>query len=177
MKFTCTITLADFQAAQALHWHQTILRRIISFSVYLLFPLLCSSLVIVLGNRMGIFLKGWSFGNAFVLGLIVSTPIALLISSSSKSKRFRKTFEKRYSPDKRTVWFEFSDNGITTAIVGTDAETIDWKKIVLSAQDDKITLLYVGSNKFLFFPISALTTAQRAELNDLITRNVSRKEK
>lgn len=172
MRFSCTITLADFQAAQALHWRQTILRRIINFSVYVLFPLLCSTLVIVLGSWKGIFLEGWSFGSALVFGLLVSTPIALLVSSSSKPKRFRKIFEKRYSPDKRTAWYEFSDMGITTAIVGTDADTFYWDRIARFAQDDKTTLLYVDTNKFLFFPNSSLTTAQRTELSDLVARHV-----
>ncbi len=170
LKFTCTVTLADFQAAQVLHWRQTFLRRIFHSSVYWL-PVLCGSLGIALGSRTGIFLKGWSFWSAFALGLLVCTPITALMPKD-RSKGIRKIFERRYPSDKRTAWYEIHNEGITTAIAGTDAETIRWDKIVGFAGDEKITLLYLGNNRFLFFPTSALTGEQLAELNDLVARHV-----
>lgn len=171
MKFTCTANLEDFAAARALNLRQTFLGSVIYFSTYWL-PIFCAPFGIVLCSRMGLFLTGWSFGAAYVFGLIVCTPIALLMPKVDRSKRLRKMFDKQIPPDMRTTWYEISDEGITTAVVGTEAETIHWDKIVGTAQNNKMTLLYLGNKGFFFFPAASFTAEQRVELNELIIRHV-----
>ncbi len=51
-----------------------------------------------------------------------------------------------------------------------------WEGIVDFAQDEKSTLFYTSNDAFLFLPTQAMTKAQRAELNDLIARHVTRKK-
>ena len=52
-----------------------------------------------------------------------------------------------------------------------------WTAIVAFAQDEKITMLYTSKNNFLIFPSNVLTHDQRLELNDLVARNMVRKQK
>jgi hypothetical protein len=40
-----------------------------------------------------------------------------------------------------------------------------------------MTLLHLDKDKFLLFPTSALSSEQKTELNDLVARNMVRKEK
>jgi hypothetical protein len=39
-------------------------------------------------------------------------------------------------------------------------------------QNDRITLIYINDRRFFLFPTTALSPAQRTELNDLVARHV-----
>ena len=172
MRFTYSITLRDLQNAQELHWKQTILRRVIDFSIYWLFPVLVSASLVVFLSRLGLFLADWSIKQVFFLGFTIAVLITTLGLSRQKSKRYRRQFEKTFPPKMRTAWCAVDDGGVTSAIIGTDEVVWPWKDFVHFAQNDKVTLLYLNQKRFLFFPTCALAQDQRAELNDLVARHV-----
>jgi hypothetical protein len=172
MKFTYSITLADLQNAQELHWHRTPLRRVVYYLIYWLIPVLLSALVIVFLNHFGLFFAHFSLMNSFLLGFVIAAMIATLGFSRQKSKLYRKRFNKNFPPDKRTAWCVIDDDGVTSAIIGTDEEKRSWEDFVHFSQNDKIALLYLSEKKFMFIPANALSVDQRTELLGYVDRHV-----
>jgi hypothetical protein len=170
MKFTYSITLADLQNAQELHWHQTLRRRVVYYSTYWLIPVLLSTLVIMLLSRVGLFFRSLPIMYTFALGFVISAVITTLRFPSQKSKLYRKRFNKKFPPNKRAAWCAINDDGITSAIVGTDEEKWSWGDFVHFAQNDKVTLLYLSEKKFMFMPTNALSVDQRAEILGYVHR-------
>ena len=176
MKFTYSIMLADFQNAQELHWHQTLLRRAIYYSIYWLIPVLLSTLVIVFLSHMGLFFEHLPIMYTFSLGFVISAGIITLGCSRQKSKLYRKRFNKNFPPDMRTAWCVIDDDGITSAIIGTNEEKKSWQDFVHFAQNDKITLFYLSEKKFMFIPTNAWSLDQRAELLGYVDRHVRKRK-
>jgi hypothetical protein len=179
MKFTYSITLTDYQNAQRLAWHRTLLRRIIYYSNYWLIPVLISTLAIVFFSRLGIF--GLFFEHspiiyAFAFGFVVSVVINTILSPHQSVKRYRELFDKNFPPDKRASWCIIDDDGILSATIGSDEVKRPWQEVVHFAQNDKITLLFLSKKKFYFIPTNALSMEQRVELLGYVDRYV-RKEK
>ncbi len=173
MKLEYTLSLADFQAAQSLHWHQTLARRVIHFSIYAGVPCLTAAIGSVLAKRVGILGQESPYWFQFLFGLVVASAYLTATVKGRKSKRFKKHFERRVPPNKRRSWIEVNDLGVTSAIVGTEPESYEWSTLFGFAQDEKITLIYIATKRFLFFPTQAMSPAQRAELNDLVARHVT----
>ena len=176
MKLTYSITLADLQNAQELHWHQTLLRRAIYYSTYWLIPVLISALVIVFLSHFGLFFVHFSIMNSFLLGFVIAAIITTLRFPRQKSKLYRKRFNKNFPPNKRTAWCVIDDDGITSAIIGTNEEKRSWQDFVHFAQNDKITLLYLSEKKFMFMPTNAWSMDQRAELLGYVDRHVRKRK-
>jgi len=168
MKFTYSITLADLQNAQELHWHQTLRRRAIYYSTYWLFPVLATALFTLLLTRIGA-------SYAFFIGFVIAALITTLGFSRKKTKLYRKRFDKNFPPNKRTAWCVIDEDGITSAIVGTDEEKRPWQDVAHFAQNNNITLLYVSEKKFMFIPTNALTMDQRTELLGYVDRHIRNK--
>jgi len=177
LKLIYTLTLADYQAAQRLHWRQTLSRRAIGFLLFWCLPALGCSIALLAGKMMGIFLTEFSvryvllFG--FVLGLLINSVLARIIQ---KPQMFRKQFERKFCPDQRSGSIEIEDGGVSSAILGTDVVSFQWHTFIGFAQDDKMTLLYLAKNRFLLFPTTAMTPAQRTELNDLVARYLPKRK-
>ncbi|MFC5862402.1 YcxB family protein [Acidicapsa dinghuensis] len=86
----------------------------------------------------------------------------------------RRVFDKRIPAGNRANWTDINDQGVTSAIVGTEEGVFSWEDVAGFAQNEKITLLYLDKRRFLFFPTSVLNQSQRAELKDLVARNLVR---
>jgi hypothetical protein len=87
---------------------------------------------------------------------------------------------KRNNPPIRTNQehcTEINDECIVDRIPGISEQKYFWNAIVDFVQDEKSTLLYHGKNRFIFFATRALSPEQRTELNDLVARNLVRKQK
>ena len=179
MKFTYSITLIDYQNAQQLAWHRTLLRQTIYYYNFWLIPVLISTLAIVFFSRMGLF--GLFFEHShiiypFAFGFIMSVVTNTILSPYQSAKRYRKLFDKNFPPDKRETWCLIDDNGIVSSINGTDEINSPWQKVVHFMRNDKIILLYLSEKKFMFIPTNALSLDQSTELLGYIERYV-RKEK
>jgi hypothetical protein len=172
MKFTYSITLTDFQNAQQLFLSQDLTRRTIYYSIYWLIPVTSSTLVVVFFRRMGLFLEHLPIVYAFALGFVISVAINARLSPRRRVKMYRKLFDKSFPPDKRVAWCVIDDDGIRSAIIGTDEVKWPWQEIVHFSKNDKITLLFLSNTKFIFIPTNALSLEQRAELLGYVDRYV-----
>jgi YcxB-like protein len=177
VKLIYSLTLADFQAAQQLHWRQTLSRRLIAFAVYWCLPALCCSLGLLAGRAIGLFLTGLSAENVLLFGFVLGLLILGLWAPMSRQQRFRKKFERKYPPDRRSASIVIDDGGVSSAILGTDEVKFHWSSIVGCAQDDKMILFYMAKNRFVSLPTHGMTSAQRAEISDLVARHVVRTER
>jgi hypothetical protein len=174
MRFNYSVTLADLQNAQELHWHQTLYRRAVYYSVNWLVPVLISAFVILFLSREGLFFERLPVMYVFMLGFAISAIIRTIRFSHQKSKMYRKRFDKTFPPHKRNAWCVVDDEGITSAIIGTAEEKWPWQAILHFAQNEKITLMYVSAKKFLFIPTNALSSDQRSELLEYVDRHMRR---
>jgi hypothetical protein len=172
MKLEYSITLADYQAAQALHWRQTLARRVLNFLIYDGIPCLGAATSCVLMKRFGVLGYGKPYWFEFLFGLIVGGIYLLVTAKSRNARRFRKKFEHSFPPEKRRAWIEFNDEGITSAIIGTDPVSHTWGSLIGFVQDNQMTLFYLAKNKFLIFTSSAMSPTQGAELTDLVARHL-----
>lgn len=167
-----TLTLADYQAAQSLHWRQTFARRLVHLFIYEGFPTLAAGAVCVVAKRLGLYGPEFPYWVEAVLGMFVAIVFLKVTATGREAKRYRKHFARKFPPVKRNAWIEIDDSGVSSAIVGTDAESFPWCKIVGFAQNEKMTLFYLSNKRFLLFPTPVQNSAQRAELADLIARQV-----
>jgi len=174
MKFAYTITLADLQNAQWLHWHLTLRRRAIYYSMHWLIPVLFSSLVILFLSHLGVFFVHLSAIYTFALGFFISAAVTTLGFFRKQSKMYRKLFDKNFPPQKRTTWCVVDDDGIMSAMTETDEEKRSWREFVHFVQNEEIMLLYLSEEKFMFIPTNSLSVELRTELLGYVDRFVGK---
>ncbi|MGA9670439.1 MAG: YcxB family protein [Terracidiphilus sp.] len=175
MKLEYSITLADYQAAQALHWRQTPVRRVLNFLIYDGIPCLGAAMGCVLMKRFGVLGHGRSYWFELLFGLLVGSAYLLTTAKGRNRKKFRKHFERRFPPHKRRAWIEFNEVGITSAVIGTEPESHAWNSIIGFAQDQEMILFYLAKSRFLIFPLSGMSRTQRTELNGLVARHLPKR--
>jgi hypothetical protein len=56
-------------------------------------------------------------------------------------------------------------------VPGVSEGKIFWQGLLQFAQNNKVTMLYTGEMRFIFFPTSVLTPEQREELKVMVTRH------
>ena len=176
MKFAYSITLADLQNAQWLHWHQTPRRRATYYSIHLLIPALFSTLVIMFLSHLGVFFVHLSAIYTFALGFVISAAVTTVGFFRKQSKMYRKLFDKNFPPCKRTTWCVVDDDGIVSTIAGNDEEKRTWQEFMHFAQNEEIMLLYMSEKKFMFIPTHSLSVEQRTELLGFVDRFVREKK-
>jgi hypothetical protein len=170
MKINYTLTMADYKAALRLHRSQKFSRRLNRFiypflAILLLFITLC----LKSGTEV--------FGEFFALG-----QFCLLMSIGKPIERYfnrRKCFKRIFlsAQEDRNISIDINNDCVLSEIPGVVAEKYFWNTIVAFVQNEKITMLYVYEDRFLFFPTAVLSSVERIELNDLIARNMVRKRK
>jgi len=107
---------------------------------------------------------GW-----IVLALAFSLTLPLL-QYYRANRQFKLLF-----PDQQTsggVSIDIDDDRVVFAVPGISVGTYYWDGIVDFAQDERVTLLYTGKNRFVLFPTQALSAAQRTELDGLVARHI-----
>jgi hypothetical protein len=77
----------------------------------------------------------------------------------------------------QSISIDIQDEYILSVVPGTGEGKYLWSGILAFAQNESVALLYVAVNRFLCFPTDTLSPDQHAELNDLIARNMQRKQK
>ena len=168
MKLSYTLTLADYKAALRLHRCQSIVRCLTMF----IYPVLT---ILFLCTTLHFKSNTVAFGEFFALGqcsllLSIATPIARYLK---RRKYFKNIFPPARTEKESSI--DIDKERILTGIPGVCEVKFFWCGILEFAQNDKITMLYVETDRFLFFPTSAMSLAQRTELNELVARNVARK--
>ena len=172
MKFSYTFSFADFRAAQRLHIRQKLIRRI---NIYI-WPVLAIVLLIGLivfsnTDHQELATQCVIFGS-LSLWLTIFLPIARYFNARKGFKRVFLSGQKD-----QQVSIDIDNERILSEIPGVGEGKYFWNTIVGFAQDNKVTLLYVYKDRFLVFPTALLSSEQRTELNELVSRNMVRKEK
>ncbi len=170
MKLSYTLVLADFKAAFRLHRRQMFLRRL-GIIVWPIVAIVC--FVIALSTNVNSFLYSESIAIGFAsLVLSIGLPILRFVNVR---KCYRQHFPRTRT--EQTTTSVIDEEGVLGIIPGVSENRYFWNGIVGFAQDERVTLFYVRRSAFAFFPTFIMTPAQRCELNDLVARQVVRKQK
>jgi hypothetical protein len=86
----------------------------------------------------------------------------------------RRGYKQMFPPTRsgRTSTIEINDQKIIEENPGTEEVRLPWAGVMGFTQNDRITLIYINDRRFFLFPTTALSPAQRTELNDLVARHV-----
>jgi hypothetical protein len=172
MQLTYELTLADYKAALRLHRRQKLNRRIAEFVWFRFMPIICS-MMLVFELFMGFTQK--TFFSQNPPGLLV-VPLVFLLLPAIRSRFVRSQFNQLFSPSARNLSIDIDDERIVCVNPGSSESRFLWHIVLEFAQDEKITMLYIHKLRFLFFPTSAMSVEQRAELNDLVARHVTKRK-
>jgi hypothetical protein len=171
VQLTYELTLADYKAAQRLHIRQKISRRINFYLWFVAIPIFA-----VLGLAFFVFLDVSKLTKSAPLYFGIECGLLWLAVylPSWRAYAIRKCFKQIFSPARtdRTSSIDIDDDRIVSTVPGVSEGRFFWNAILEFTQDERVTLLYIRKNAFIFFPTSDLSVAQRGELNDLIARHV-----
>jgi len=167
MRFEFTVTLEDYKAALRLHRRPKLSRRI--------FPWIGPLLFLV---SVALFVGGSLIGNHEVLlqalVLAVWSLLATIAFPLLRLVLTRRGYKRMFPPTRvgRTSTIEIDDQRIIEENPGTEEIRLPWTGVMGFTQNDKVTLIYINACRFFLFPTSALSSAQRVELNELVARYV-----
>ncbi|MGD0735675.1 MAG: YcxB family protein [Terracidiphilus sp.] len=173
MKLTYTLTINDYKAAQRLHLRQRLGRRLAFTFWYVAVPILAAAGALAFAlldvSKLTHFAAIYFGIEAALVWLSIYLPLMRFYT-------MRKCFKQMFPPSRtdRTSSIDIDDERAVSTIPGVSEGKFFWSAIIDFAQDDKVTLLYIRKKAFLFFPTSALSTDERAELNALVACNVKR---
>ena len=162
------LRMEDYRSALTLHTTRTLLGRIWYFTMMWIAPavavfFLIPVLIVHLHRVAHFDLK--SLGLLMIVGFCIGVP-ALQLSD------LRKQFHGRFpgEPGQKAV-LEISKEEIVSTLSGHDEVRFPWSAVTDFAQDERMTLIYVGEN-LLFAPTEVFSENDRVELNALIVRYV-----
>ena len=163
MQLTYTLTLRDFKAAVRLHARQKFSRRVTVVMYVWIAPLVA---LLLIANYALLPHTRLSHGNIAMLAILLfcmSLPVM-------HYRNIRKQFKQLFPPARtdRSSSIDIDEERILSGVPGVSEGKIFWQGVCAFAQDEKITMIYVAENKFLFFPTSILSPDQRVELNTLV---------
>lgn len=163
MKISFEMTLADYKAAYRLLRRRTFYSRydyLIWVILILAFTTMKFSLFPMSGPNHRI---SETLAYLILIPLIL-VPTQVLIPYWS----FRSNHSKhRISPSSTT---DITSERIVDVMPGIRETSYTWPSVTGFGQDAHITMLYLKGSRFLFFPTSALSFDQRAELDKLISQ-------
>ena len=164
MRVEYPLRFGDYRSALILHTTRTLLGRLWYVLMMWIAPgvaVLCLlPILIVHLHRVSHFdLK--SLGLLLVLTFCLAVP-ALQLSD------LRKQFDARFprGSEKNAV-LEIGGEEIVSTLAGQDEVRFPWSDVTDFAQNERMTLIYVGKN-LLFAPTDVFSTSDRGELNALI---------
>jgi hypothetical protein len=176
MKLTYTLTLADWKAAIRLHSRQKIGRRIHFFIYDIVIPAI--ALLVLIGT-----ITAYAYGlSDLVEGLIIPTStltVLAIILPIWRNFMIRKSYKGMFPTSEIGPGYslDIEDERILSTRPGSGEAKYYWTGICALTQNEKIKLLYLSEILFIGIPTYKLSPEQRTELNDLIARNLARKQK
>jgi hypothetical protein len=166
MKLTYTLTLNDYKAAQVLHRRQKFIRRLAVWiwPALALFGL-AAMVPFTATNHSELFADSIAF-TAGALFITIAMPVVRWYA-------VRKCFKQLFPPTRtdRSSAIDIDEERILSAVPGVSEGKIFWQGLLQFAQNNKVTMLYTGEMRFIFFPTSVLTPEQREELKVMVTRH------
>jgi len=172
MKLSYTLTLTDFKAARRLHRRKRFSRQIMHYIWPVLLIAFFAGIIVSSGNS-----HSQLFSQCFALGTV-----SLVMSIGMPISRFfsvRKSFNRLFPPGHkdRTSTIDINDERIIRELSGTSEFKVFWSAIYSFAEDAHVSLSYTNKDCFLIIPARSMSPVQRTELNDLVARNLVRKQK
>ena len=167
MKVEFTITLKDYKNALRLHRRQKLSRRI--------FAWIWPSLVLV---SVVAFTAGAAMDNvALVTHSVAVGAGACAASVAVPILRFlniRRGYKQMYPPTRTSPLssIEIDEKEIVEINPGTAEVRLLWNGVLDFVQGEEVTMIYISTHRFFLFPTTAMTVAQRTELNELVARHV-----
>jgi hypothetical protein len=174
VKLTFVPTLADFRASLRLHCRQKMSRYIYSLLSLWLLPFLILLFLLSSIYTMATDRENYTGG----AGWIVLAFLFALAIPLRRTYAVRRQYKLMFPPS-QTSWevlIDIDEDRVISSLPGSSEGKFFWNSILDFAQNEKVTLLYVRKNVFLFFPTQAMSPAQRTELNDLVARNMVRRK-
>lgn len=174
MKLEYNVTLNDIKSAHRLHRRQTLGRRLWFAFVNIAVPILA---VIGLAAFVFHYVTFTTYYAAGLFGVECALLWLAIVNPIARHYQMRKRFRQLFPPNRTdgTSTLEIDDDHLLSRIPDVSEGKFFWNAIVNFAQDDKITLMYVGKNRYLFFPTAAMSPNQRVELNNLVSRHVTKR--
>jgi hypothetical protein len=116
--------------------------------------------------------------DALIVPDVALVVIALLVPLL-RTYRIRKSYKRLFPPNRsdRNWYIDIDNERILSTVPGIGEGKYLWTGILSFAQDRKITMFYITEVQYLPIPTNALSPEQRTELDELVARNVVRKQK
>jgi len=115
-------------------------------------------------------------GGFFLFTSIVSIPIHIVFDYWKFSIWSKDNFESSTATGFGPHSFVANDEGLVVAKCDSIETRLAWNAITDFRQNEIITIIYVGRESCVYFPTKAMTAEQRAELGELVARNINRKK-
>ena len=172
MNFSYRPTLADYRAALRLHYRHKLSRRILHIAGLWLLPFVMLAFLVPSIYQLAADRENYSGGIGWgLLGLGFASFIPLSRYVAVR-KQFKAIFPAQSSGE---VLLDIDEERIISTIPGSSEGKFFWTAILNFAQDEKVILLYIRKNMFLFIPTAALSSPEAAELTDRISSKLVRK--
>lgn len=171
MNLTYVPTIKDYRAGLRLHYRQKLTRRIAHFAGLWMLPVFVLLMYAPTVYDKLTKSKEYLGGFGWLIVALACSLVVPLLQYYGVNKQFKRLFPHQQTG--RGVSIDINDDRVVFTIPSISEGTYYWTGIIDFAQDERITLLYVGKNRFIFFPTQALFADQRNELNDLVTRHVT----
>jgi hypothetical protein len=178
MQLTYTLTLAHLRAAQRLHIRQKMHRRLNFLFWQRLIPILAPFAALSAIYLWSLDSHRAPHGAAYMFGAACGLVFAAIYFPSMREYSIRKGFKSLFPPartDRRSS-IDIDEARIFSKIPGVSEGKVFWSGVVAFAQDQDVTLIYFREKVFLFFPTTAMSSAQCVELTDLVTRHLPKEK-
>jgi hypothetical protein len=178
MKIEYTPTFSDFKKAVRLDRKVNVSSLIFHLGMTWFAPsiaVLLILLIVVASCLSAAPVVQFDSGSFVTLVMLATCFLAPYFEKRILRRKFQSMFPE--NTIERKVCASIVEDGIEVAIPGIAETKYQWGAVVNFLQNDFVLLIYFGKTRLLFFPVSAFTTAQRTELNDLVARNFVRKQK
>lgn len=169
MRLEYSLTLADYIEAFKLHRQQRLSRRFVPWiGPCLLLIALIGLVVFSLNNNIGLAAQSIALGAGATV-LTIGIPISRFINTrKSYNRLFQKGNMDRYS------YIEINEQQIVRTLSGTSELKVLWSGVYDFVQNEKITMIYTNKDCFLLVPTQKMSPEQRAELSNIVARQVIR---
>jgi hypothetical protein len=112
-------------------------------------------------------------GSLLLFSSLVSIPIHIAFDRWKFSNWFKDNFSSY--PEKESYSLIANDDGLIVAKSDSIETRLAWNAITNFRQNETITVMYLSPDNLFYFPTKAMTTEQREELDDLVARNMVKK--
>jgi hypothetical protein len=171
MKTEFSFTREDIKAT----WNY--FRRYTTFSIhnarvlYIAVPTICL-LLFIIGKYLGIL---WlqTQGSLFLFTSVVAIPIHLAYDKWMFYNWCKNNFSLERGKEIHSITAD--DEGIILAKIDSVETRMTWNAITGIYQNEVITVMILSRDNCCYFPTKAMTGEQRAELDELVARHMTRK--